>query len=388
MHEGRFVFAQLMEFLPKHEFDQCVKRYHGNRRLRSFSCYDQFLCMAFAQLAYRESLRDTVACLRKQQSKLFHAGIRGTVSRSTLADANESRDWRIYADFAQALIAQARRLYADEKFDVELANSVYALDSTSIDLCLSVFPWARFKETKGAIKLHTLLNLRGNIPEFIHISDGKMHDRQLLEILIPERGSIYIVDRGYQKFERYYALHLAGATFITRAKSDIKMTRIYSHPIDKATGLCSDQSVILTSRTRKDYPDAFRRIVYRAPDSDTRFVFITNNFALPALTIAELYKARWQIELFFRWIKQHLRIKSFYGTSANAVKTQIWIAVSVYVLVAIIKKRLGLTQSLYEILQFLSIGLFEKTPNLQGFFDEELQKPTTPDPNQLELLDL
>lgn len=388
MHEGRFVFAQLMDFLPKHQFDVCVKRYHGNRRLRTFSCYDQFLCMAFAQLAYRESLRDTVACLRKQKSKLFHAGIRGTVSRSTLADANETRDWRIYADFAQSLIAQARHLYAEEKFGIELTNSVYALDSTSIDLCLSVFPWARFKETKGAIKLHTLLNLRGNIPEFIHISDGKMSDRQLLQILIPEPGSIYVMDRGYQKFEHYYGLHLANATFVTRAKSDIKMTRRSSRPVDKRTGLRSDQTVILTSpRTRKLYPDPFRRIVYRASDSDTRFVFLTNDFTLPALTIAQLYKGRWQIELFFRWIKQHLRIKSFYGTSANAVKTQIWIAVSVYVLVAIVKKQLGLTLSLYEILQFLSIGLFEKPPHLQGFFTDDTQNYATSNPNQLELLD-
>ena len=388
MHEGRFVIAQLMDFLPKHEYDRCVKRYQGNRRHRSFSCYDQFLCMAFAQLSYRESLRDAVTCLRKRRSMLFHAGIRGTVSRSTLADANEKRDWRIYADFAQSLIALARPLYAQEKFGVELENTVYALDSTAIDLCLSLFPWAVFKETKGAIKLHTLLDLRGNIPAFIHISSGKMHDAKILDLIVPEPGSIYVMDRGYQSFERYYALNLAGATFVTRAKSDIKITRRSSRPVDKETGLRSDQIVVLSSRQgRKDYPEPFRRIVYRVPQSGARLVFFTNNLVLPALSIANLYKARWQIELFFRWIKQHLRIRAFYGTSANAVKTQIWIAVCVYVLVAIVKKRLELPQSLYQILQFLSIGLFDKTPNLRAFFEADAEIKTYHDPNQLELLD-
>lgn len=377
-----------MDLLPKHEYNQCVKRYQGNRRHRTFSCYDQFLCMAFAQLTYRESLRDTVACLRQLKPKLYHAGIRGSISRSTLADANEKRDWRIYADFAQVLIAQARPLYADEHLGFDLNNTVYALDTTVIDLCLSVFPWAHFKATKGAVKLHTVLDLRGNIPTIVYISNAKMHDARFLDILIPEAGAIYVVDRGYQNFERYYALHCCAATFVTRAKSDIKMTRRRSHPVDKETGLRSDQTVVLTSpRTRKDYPDPFRRIVYRAPETDKRYVFLTNNFLLPALTITNLYKSRWQIELFFRWIKQHLRIKAFYGTSMNAVKTQIWIAVCVYVLVAIVKRRLRLPHSLHEILQFLSIGLFEKTPNLQAYF--ELDHPKIPDrnPNQLELLD-
>lgn len=386
MHSGRLIFSQLLDFLPKHEYDKCVMRYQGNRRHRTFSCYDQFLCMAFAQLTYRESLRDTVTCLRVLKTKLFHAGIRGKVSRSTLADANEKRDWRIYADFAQTLIAQARLLYADDDFGVELDNTVYALDTTVIDLCLSVFPWAHFKSTKAAVKLHTLLNLRGNIPEFIHISDAKLHDSHILDILIPEAGAIYVMDRGYMDFERFHRLQQAAATFITRAKSNLRTTRRYSRPVDKSTGLRSDQTVVLTARsTYKLYPNALRRVAYRDPETNKRLVFITNNFTLPALTIAQIYKTRWQIELFFKWIKQHLRIKAFYGTSQNAVKTQIWIAVCVYVLVAIVKKRLGLEQSLYTILQILSVSLFEKTPISQVFSEQERTNEMGQMRNQLEL---
>lgn len=368
MHAGRFVFSQLMDFLPKYEYDKCVRRYRGNHRVRTFSCYDQFLCMAFAQLTYRESLRDIVTCLEVLKPKLFHVGIRGNVSRSTLADANENRDWRIYADFAQILIAEARGLYADEDFGVELDNTVYALDASTIDLCLSLFPWAKFRRTKGAIKLHTLLNLRGSIPEFIHISDGKLHDVNVLDIIIPETGSIYVMDRGYVDFKRLYALHQASAFFVTRAKSNLRYQRRYSRPVDKSTGLRCDQTVVLTGvRSKKDSPETMRRVVYCDLETNKRFVFLTNNFVLPALTIAQLYKARWQVELFFKWIKQHLRIKAFYATSENGVKTQIWIAVCVYVLVAIVKKRLALDHSLYTILQILSVGLFEKTPVLRVF---------------------
>ncbi len=365
MHTGRLVFSQLMDFLPKYEYDKCVRRYRGNHRVRTFSCYDQFLCMAFAQLTYRESLRDIVTCLDVLKPKLFHVGIRGKVSRSTLADTNENRDWRIYADFAQVLIAEARGLYVDEDFGIQLDNTVYALDASTIDLCLSLFPWARFRKTKGAVKLHTLLNLRGNIPEFIHISDGKLHDVNVLDIMIPEAGSIYVMDRGYVDFKRLYALHQATAFFVTRAKRNFQCKRRYSLPVDETTGLRCDHTVVLTGfYSKKDYPETMRRVVYRDAERDKRFVFLTNNFALPALTIAQLYKARWQVELFFKWIKQHLRIKAFYGTSENAVKTQIWIAVCVYVLVAIVKKRLALDDSLYTILQILSVGLFEKTPIL------------------------
>ena len=386
MHTGRFIFSQLMDFLPKYEYDKCVRRYRGNRRVRTFSCYDQFLCMAFAQLTYRQSLRDVVTCLEVLKPKLFHVGIRGNVSRSTLADANENRDWRIYADFAQVLIAQARGLYENEDFGVELDNTVYALDASTIDLCLSLFPWARFRKTKGAVKLHTLLNLRGNIPEFIHISDGKLHDVNVLDILIPEAGSIYVMDRGYVDFKRLYALHQATAFFVTRAKSNFRYKRRYSRPIDKTTGLRCDQSVVLTgARSKKDYPETMRRVVYRDTETGKRYVYLTNNFTLPALTIAQLYKARWQVELFFKWIKQHLRIKVFYGTSENAVQTQIWIAVCVYVLVAIVKKRLGLDHSLYTILQILSVGLFEKTPILQAFCKHDQTSETDDSCNQLEL---
>ena len=389
MHTGRFIFSQLMDFLPKYEYDKCVRRYRGNRRVRTFSCYDQFLCMAFAQLTYRQSLRDVVTCLEVLKPKLFHVGIRGNVSRSTLADANENRDWRIYADFAQVLIAQARGLYENEDFGVELDNTVYALDASTIDLCLSLFPWARFRKTKGAVKLHTLLNLRGNIPEFIHISDGKLHDVNVLDILIPEAGSIYVMDRGYVDFKRLYALHRAAAFFVTRAKSNFKFKRRYSRPVDKATGLRSDQTIVLSGvHSKYDYPETMRRVVYRDAQTGRRYVFLTNNFVLPALTIAQLYKARWQVELFFKWIKQHLRIKAFYGTSENAVKTQIWIAVTVYVLVAILKKRLGLDQSLYTILQILSVTTFEKTPILRAFSEEYYTTGIGDLDKQLELFSL
>jgi hypothetical protein len=350
---------------------------------------DQFLCMAFAQLTYRESLRDIEACLRVMQSKLYHMGIRGHVARSTLADANEHRDWRIYADFAQVLIAQARSLYRHEDFGVDLDATVYALDSTTIDLCLSLFPWARFRRSKGAIKLHTLLNLRGNIPEFIHISDGKLHDVKVLDILVPQPGAFYIMDRGYLDFSRLYSLEQAYARFVTRAKRRMKFQRRYSHPVDKSTGLRCDQTIVLTGTlSATDYPVPLRRIRYVDPETKKGFIFLTNDFALPALTIAQLYKARWQVELFFKWIKQHLRIKAFYGTSENAVKSQVWIAVSVYVLVAIMKKRLALPHSLYAILQILSLTLFEKRPISQVFSD---QKGTMDDErigNQLELFNL
>ena len=389
MHSGRYVFAQLMDFLPKYEYDKCVRRYCGNRRVRTFSCYDQFLCMAFAQLTYRESLRDIVTCLNVLKPKLFHVGIRGKVSRSTLADTNENRDWRIYADFAQVLIAEARMLYANEHFGLELDNTVYALDASTIDLCLSLFPWARFRKKKGAIKLHTLLNLRGNIPEFIHISDGKLHDVNVLDIIIPETGSIYVMDRGYVDFKRLYALHQAAAFFVTRAKSNFQCESRYSSTVDRTTGLRCDQTIVLTGvQSQKDYPETMRRVVYLDSETGKRLVFLTNNFTLPAFTITQLYKARWHVELFFKWIKQHLRIKAFYGTSENAVKTQIWIAVCVYVLVAIVKKRLGLEHSLYTILQILSVGLFEKTSITQAFSEHRPDMETDQNCNQLILFDL
>ncbi len=386
MNSGRLVFSQLMEFLPKYEYDKCVRRYRGNYRIRTLSCYDQFLCMAFAQFTYRESLRDTVTCLQALAAKRFHAGIRGNITRSTLADANEKRDWRIYADFAQVLIAQARRLYANEDFGIDLDNTAYALDASTIDLCLSLFPWAAFRKAKGAVKLHTLLDLRGNIPVFIHISAGKLHDVNVLDILIPEAGSIYIMDRGYVDFKRLYALHHASAFFVTRAKTNFQYKRKDSRPVDKTTGLMFDQDVELTGlHSRQDYPVNMRRIVYRDLETGKKYCFLTNNFMLPALTIAHLYKARWQVELFFKWIKQHLRIKAFFGTSENAVKTQIWIAVCSYVLIAIVKKRLGLEQSLYTILQVLSVSLFEKTPILQVFVKNDDDENRGDDRNQLEL---
>jgi hypothetical protein len=368
MNAGRTVFAQLMTYLPLQKFNQCVSRYKGDFKVRSFTCLEQFLCIAFAQLTYRESLRDLEACLRAIQTKLYHMGIRSRVSRSTIADANEKRDWRIYADFAQALIHIAKPLYASEDFGVDLDETVYALDASTIDLCLSLFPWARFRETKGAVKLHTLMNLRGNIPEFIHISDGKMHEVKVLDILIPEPGSFYIMDRGYVDYARLHKLHHAAAFFVTRAKSNFSFRRLYSNPVDKHSGVRSDQTVVLTTYyAQKDFPDKIRRIVFLDAEAGKRLTFLTNNFAQPALTIARLYKARWQIELFFKWIKQHLRIKAFYGTSLNAVKTQIWIAISVYVLVAILKKRLKLEHSLYTILQVLSIILIERIPIVQAF---------------------
>jgi len=372
MYKGKLMFSQVMDHLPMHQFRSCVQRYQGNHRVRGFTCRDQYFCMAFAQLTYRESLRDVEACLRAQSSKLYHMGIRAKVSRSTLADANERRDWRIYADFAQSLIRTARPLYADEDLGLDMDNTIYALDSTTIDLCLSVFPWAHFRSTKAAIKLHTLLDLRGNIPTFIHISDGKLHDVNILDTLIPEAGAFYIMDRGYVDFARLHCMAQCLAFFVTRAKSNLQFRRLYSRPVDKSTGLRCDQTIVLTGYyTRKDYPEKLRRIKYRDAGTGKVFVFLTNNFTLPALTIAKLYRYRWQVELFFKWIKQHLRIKSFFGTSENAVKTQVWIAVSVYVLVAIIKKRLKLETSLYTILQILSITLFERMPVYQALTNQE-----------------
>ena len=389
MNTGRTVFSQIMDLLPHWDFHNCVKRYQGNHKTQTFSCMDQFLCMAFAQLTYRESLRDIEVCLRGNLSKLYHMGIRSRISRSTIADANENRDWRIYADFAQILISIAKELYAKDDFGVNLEAEVYALDSTTIDLCLSLFPWARFRLTKGAIKLHTLLNLRGNIPEFIHISDGKLHDVNILDILIAQPGSFYLMDRGYVDFARLYTIQQASAFFVTRCKRNFQFKRRYSHPVDKSTGLRSDQTIITTGvDTAKDYPIPLRRIRYYDAETDKNLIFITNNFDLPALTIAMLYKARWQVELFFKWIKQHLRIKAFYGTSANAVKTQIWIAVCVYVLVAILKKRLDLDQSLYTILQFVSVSIFEKTPISEAFTQEFDKTQKSDYDNQLLLFNL
>ena len=361
MNTGPLVFAQVTKYLPLTTFRRCVARYGGTHKIKTFSCLDQYLCMAFAQLTYRESLRDIEACLRAQQSKLYHMGINSWVSRSTLADANESRDWRIYADFAQSLIAIARHLYAEEPFGVDLKDTVYALDASTIDLCLSVFPWAPFRSTKAAIKLHTLLDLRGNIPSFLHISDGKLHDVNVLDLLLPEPGAFYIMDRGYIDFDRLYQLHEAKSFFVTRAKSNLKAQRRYSHPVDRSTGLICDQTIVLTGfYSKQDFDTPLRRVRFKDPTTGKRLVFLTNNFILPALTIADLYRCRWQVELFFKWIKQHLRIKVFFGTSETAVKTQIWIAVSVYVLVAIVKKRLNLSASLYEILQILSLTMFER----------------------------
>jgi hypothetical protein len=366
MNTGKIIFTQLTAFLPLHQFRRCVKRYRGNYKVKTFSCLDQFLCMVFAQLTYRESLRDIETCLRAMQNKFYHMGIRGRVSRSTLADANEKRDWRIYADFAQVLIHLARELYRDEPFALELDETVYALDASTIDLCLSLFPWAKFRKRKGAIKLHTLLDLRGNIPSFIEITDGKIHDVNVLDILIPEAGSFYIMDRGYIDFARLYQWHLWNAFFIVRAKSNFKFRRLYSRPVDKSTGLRCEQTIVLTGvNSSKDYPEKLRRVKYFDSKTNETFVFLSNNFILPALTIAQLYKCRWQIELFFKWIKQHLRVKAFYGTSENAVKNQIWIAISVYVLVAIIKKQLKLNISLYTFLQILSVSVFEKVDILQ-----------------------
>ena len=386
MNLGKLVFSQITQHLPLTTFRRCVARYGGEHKVKSFSCLDQYLSMAFAQLTYRESLRDIEACLRAQERKLYHMGINSRVSRSTLADANESRDWRIYADFAQSLIAIARRLYAGEPFGVDLKETVYALDASTIDLCLSVFAWAPFRSTKAAIKLHTLLDLRGNIPSFLHISDGKLHDVNVLDLLLPEPGAFYVMDRGYIDFDRLHRLHQAGCFFVTRAKSNLKAQRRYSHPVDRNTGLICDHTIVLTGfYSRQDFDTPLRRIKFKDPTTGKRLVFLTNNFALPAITITELYRCRWQVELFFKWIKQHLRIKVFFGTSENAVKTQVWIAVSVYVLVAIVKKRLNLSASLYEMLQILSLTMFERIPLdqlLNNVITDDIQAFST---NQLNL---
>jgi len=388
MHQGTTIFAQIMDFLPKHKFRKCIDRYGGNFRTRSFSCFDQFMCMAFAQLTYRESLRDIECCLRAIHEKLYHMGIRGKVCRSTLAHANENRDWRIYCDFAQILIHEARQLYVNEEFGLELEQTVYALDSSTIDLCLSVFPWARFRRTKGAIKLHTLLDLRGNIPSFIAITDGKVHDVNILDLLIPEPGSIYVMDKAYLDFRRLYDLNQCAAFFVVRAKSNTQLKRLYSRPVDKSTGVQCDQVVVLTGfYSRKDYPAKLRRIRFFDPEKNKRLVFLTNLFDLPPESIAALYRYRWQVELFFKWIKQNLRIKSFYGTSENAVKTQIWIAISVYVLVAIIKKRLKIELGLYTILQIFSVTIFEKILISQALTDNAYRNEITSGHIQLELFD-
>ena len=389
MNTGKTIFSQVMDFLPLYEFRRCVRRYQGDYKTKSFSCLDQFLCMGFAQMTYRESLRDIETCLRSMQSKLYHMGIRGKVSRNTLAHANETRDWRIYADFAQILIHRARALYRDEDFGIELDQTVYALDSTTIDLCLSLFPWARFRRQKGAIKLHTLLDLRGPIPAFIEITDGKIHDVRILDLLVPEPGAFYVLDRGYLDFERLHHLHQGQAFFVIRAKSNLQARRLYSQPVDKATGLQCDQTILLTGPlTAPSYSDKLRRVRYFDAQLNKRLVFLTNHFSLPALTIAQLYKSRWQVELFFRWIKQHLRIKAFYGTSENAVKTQIWIAIAAYVLIAIIRKQLGLKISLYTFLQILSVTAFEKTSLLRLSLLLPEQKPIDQNPNQLMLFEL
>jgi hypothetical protein len=378
-----------MAHLSAYEFQKCVARYRGDSHGRGFSCWDQYLAMAFAQLTYRESLRDIEACLRSMSGKLYHIGFRGQVSRSTLADANETHDWRIYADFAQVLIGIARPLYAQDPIGVDLDQSLYALDSTTIDLCLSLFPWAKFRKHKGAVKMHTLLDLHGNIPTFISITDGKVHDVNILDEILPEAGAFYVMDRGYVDFERLYVFTLSAAFFVVRTKSNVLLQRRYSHPVDKTTGVRSDHTVILTALdSAKAYPEQLRRVSYLDVKTRKRFKFLTNNFTLPALTIALIYKSRWQVELFFKWIKQHLRIKAFFGTSENAVKTQIWIAVSVYVLVAIVRKRLEMEASLYQILQILSVTLFEKTPILQALQPPDSQDDLLASANQLNLFEL
>jgi Domain of unknown function (DUF4372)/Transposase DDE domain len=386
MYTGKTLFAQLMDFLPWTTFARIVERYGGDRYVKSLRCAEHFRVMAFAQLTYRESLRDIEACLSAQASKLYHMGFREPIRRSTLSDANEARDWRIYADFAQVLIRQARKLYAVESFGVELTETAYALDSTTIDLCLSVFPWASFRATKAAVKMHTLLDLRGAIPRFIHISDGKLHDVKVLDLLIPEAGAIYVMDRGYLDFERLHVLHQAGAFFVTRAKSNLDARRLYSAPTDRTTGIICDQTIALNGYfSQQHYPDHLRRIRFRDADSSKMLVFLSNQFALPATTVCALYKARWQVELFFKWVKQHLRIKRFYGTSENAVKSQIWIAVSVYLLVAIVRKRLNLDASLYTFLQILSVTLFEKMLLCQAVTGVEYKPDNGVQCNQLNL---
>ena len=388
MYTGKTLFSQIMDFLPWKTFHRLVARYEGDYRVRTLPCAEHFRILAFAQLTYRESLRDIEACLSAQSAKLYHMGIRSSVKRSTLADANERRDWRIYAAFAQRLIAQARKLYAEEELDLDLSNTVYALDSTTIDLCLSLFPWAPFRRSKAAVKMHTLLDLRGNIPGFIHVSDGKLHDVNVLDLLIPEPAAIYVMDRAYLDFERLFRLHQAGAFFVTRAKSNTDLRRVYSAPSDRAQGIVCDQTVTLSGfYSHKHYPHHLRRIRFKDPDTHKTLIFLTNLFGPPPMTICELYKARWQVELFFKWIKQHLRIKKFYGTSVNAVKSQIWVAVSVYVLVAIIKKRLDLDVSLYTLLQVFSVTLFEKMPLNKGFFETKYTSERGMNPNQLNLFD-
>ena len=377
-----------MDHLPRYEFQKCVARYRGDAHYRGFSCWDQYLAMGFAQLTYRESLRDIEACLHSVSGKLYHMGFRGRVARTNLADANEVHDWRIFADFAQVLIGIARPLYARDPIGVDLAQSLYALDSTTIDLCLSLFPWAKFRKHKAAVKMHTLLDLHGNIPTFIRITDGKVHDVNILDEILPEAGAFYVMDRGYVDFERLYVFTLSAAFFVVRTKSNVLIQRRYSHPVDKTTGVRSDHTVILTAiNSVKAYPDQLRRVSYLDVKTRRRFKFLTNNFTLPAVTIALIYKSRWQVELFFKWIKQHLRLKAFYGTSENAVKTQIWIAVSVYVLVAIVRKRLALEASLYQILQILSVTLFEKTPILQALQASDSQEELSDPGNQLILFD-
>ena len=386
MNVGKTLFAQLMDFLPWSTFNRYVARYGGDKGVRTLTCAEQFRVMAFAQLTYRESLRDIEVSLSAQASKLYHMGFREPVRRSTLADANELRDWRIYADFAARLIIQARALYASEDLGLELSNTVYALDSTTIDLCLSVFPWAHFRTTKAAVKMHTLLDLRGSIPSFIHVSDGKLHDVHALDLLTPEAGAIYVMDRGYVDFARLHRLHLAGAFFVTRAKSNLKAHRVYSAPTDRDTGILCDQTIALEGfYSKQDYPTYLRRVRFKDPETGKTLVFLTNQMSLPAATICALYKSRWQVELFFKWIKQHLRIKQFFGTSENAVKTQIWIAVSVYVLVAIVRKKLNLDVSLYTLLQVLSLTLFEKMPLQQAFQDDGYTSDNGEIDNQLNL---
>ena len=390
MNTGRTIFSQLMDFLPRDDFHRCVQRYDGDHKIKTFSCLDQYLAMAFAQLTGRESLRDIEACLRTFGPKLYHAGFRSKqISRNTLANANKIRPWQIYADFAQTLIATATELYADTDLGLDLDNTVYALDSTTIDLCLSLFPWATFRKTKSAVKMHTLLNLKGSIPEFIHISEGSVHDVNILDELPIQPSAIYLMDRGYLDFSRLFAMHQAGAFFVTRTKSNTNSQRIYSHSIDKSTGLICDQTIQLTNfYAAKDYPDQLRRVRYNDPETGKRLVFLTNLFSVPAMTIAMLYRARWMVELFFKWIKQHLRIKRFFGTTANAVKTQIWIAVSVYVLVAIVKKQLAPNRSLYTLLQILSLSLFEKMPILQAFSQTDYNIQNNQNHNQLPLFNL
>ena len=386
MNFGKTLFAQVMDFLPWKTFHRIVARHEGDRYVKSLTCADQFRVMAFAQLTYRESLRDIEVCLSAQVTKLYHMGLRQEIKRSTLADANETRNWRIHAEFAQRLIVQARKLYIGDSFGIELENTAYALDSTTIDLCLSLFPWALFRTTKSAVKMHTLLDLRGNIPSFIHISDGKLGDVKALDILVLEAGAIYVMDRGYLDFTRLYMMHQAQAFFVTRAKSNTQLRRVYSAAVDRSTGIICDQTIVLTGiNSRKDYPEHLRRIRFKDPETGKTLVFITNNFALPTATICALYKARWQVELFFKWIKQHLRIKKFYGNTENAVKSQIWIAVSVYVLVAIVKKRINLDASLYTLLQILSVTLFEKMPLQQAFQGSDYKSEQRGDCNQMNL---